>query len=456
MISVFYIGLDRFSSLTRANHQRLFDELNKIAPTQIHNFLQPNFSRQDCPITGTVGAAGGLQTWDFMKAVQMVDGDIVIKLRTDVWFCDSAYQHVIDEVKSIMSGETDVAYIGANAQSNYDKPFVKWRAPEHKKVPDFVIVAKRSEVMEIDRVSKHLAEAGDVANGNKTFKIITKDLNRSVCVNNYTFLIRNDRTPLDDWNVGLDFYKSYAHGGEAATHWVYSVARKKSFVKNAAIVYVGADRFNEIGLPNHESIIKKIQNIIPTQVYSFTHSYPQRGQCPWQESGAAQVWDFIESANRVSEDLIIKFRPDLWFTESSEQALLQQLQTILDDQVDAAFMGSNWRDYLGHENTVLPSHQCATLQDFVVMVRRSMLMTRQTAYQSLATAGGGKRACGTKVFKSVLQPYARANNVYCQIYLVRKTYDKVDPWQVGLDYIMSYKKQWKMPNALPWYMSTKI
>jgi hypothetical protein len=263
MISIFYIGLDRFSQLTQANHQRLFDELAKIAPINIHKFLQPGFSRAECPVTGGVGTAGGLQTWDFMKAVQQVNGDIVIKLRSDVWFCESAYQHVIDEVRAIMSNQYDVAYIGANAQANYDRPFVKWSAPEHKKVPDFVIVARRSAVMDIDRVTKHLAEAGDVANGNKTFKIITKDLSRSVCINNYTFLIRDARTPLDDWNIGLEFYKSYAHGGEAATHWVYTVARKKSYVKSIAIIYVGADRFNDIGMPNHQPLIDRINQNSP-------------------------------------------------------------------------------------------------------------------------------------------------------------------------------------------------
>jgi hypothetical protein len=163
----------------------------------------------------------------------------------------------------------------------------------------------------------------------------------------------------------------------------------------------------------------------------------------------------MESSQRVEEDLIIKFRPDLWFTPSSEDAVIQQLKEIVEDRQDAAFMGSNWREFLGHENTVIPAHKSATLQDFVVMARRSMLMPTPTVYQHISGAGGGKRACGTKVFRSILQPYARANNVYCQIYLVRKTYDKIDPWQVGLDYITSYKKQWKMPDAIPWYMSTK-
>ena len=455
MIAIFYIGLDRFSAQTKANHQELFDRLAKIAPIQVYHFLQPEFSREDCPVSGGVGSAGGLQTWDFMKAVQQVKGDIVIKLRTDVWFCSNTCDNVVEEVKSIIAGDHDVTYMGANSKDNYQTPYVRWPAPQHKKVPDFVIIARREAVLDIDRVTDHLANAGDVANGNKTFKIITKDLSRSYCVNNYVFLIRDELTPLDDWNIGLKFYQSYAYGGAALANWVRTMHRSKNKINSIAIVYVGADRFPEIGLPNHEPLIEEIRKLLPTKVYSFTHGYELRGECPWPESGAAQVWDFMESVDRVTEDLIIKFRPDLWFTPSSQEAVLSEIRKIIDDELDASFMGSNWKEYLGHEYTVLPVDQCATVQDFVVMARRSILMPKNSVHLSLHGTGSGKRSCGTKVFKSILQSYAIANNVLCQIYLVRKTYDIVDPWQVGLDYILSYRKQHKMPDAVPWYLSTR-
>ena len=455
MIAIFYIGLDRFSDLTRQNHQKLIDAIQTIGPVRVYEFLQPKFDRSQCPVTGSVGAAGGLQTWDFMKAVQLVQEPIVIKLRTDVWFSESSIPLVIEELKAVLQGHQDVSYMGANAQDNFQTSCVKWHTPVHKKVPDFVIIARREKVMDIDRVSNHLAQAGDVANGNKTFKIITANLESSWCVNCYIFLIRNQFTKLDDWNVGFEFYKSYAHGGPAVTWWASQLPRPNSTPKNLAIFYIGADRFPEVGYENHKNLISQISQLIPTKIYYFTHSFAGRGQCPWQESGAIQVWDFMESVNRTSEDIVIKLRSDLWFTPSSEAAVIKELQKILNNTQDASFMGSNWKEYLGHEYTTVPSNESATLQDFVVMARRTTLMPKETVYNRINNLGGGKKACGTKVFKSILQPAAIAFNVFCQIYLVRKSYDQVDPWQVGFDYISSYKKQYKMPDALPWYMSTK-
>jgi hypothetical protein len=53
----------------------------------------------------------------------------------------------------------------------------------------------------------------------------------------------------------------------------------------------------------------------------------------------------------------------------------------------------------------------------------------------------------------------RAYNVMSQIYLIRKQLpDNFDPWQVGYDYIIEDMKRFghKMPDAMPWYVSTKI
>ena len=96
-----------------------------------------------------------------------------------------------------------------------------------------------------------------------------------------------------------------------------------------------------------------------------------------------------------------------------------------------------------------------TVQDFAISARKSVLRNKQLVYNDLGNYKSSTRACGTKVFKAITYPTITGNNVMCQLYLVRKQYDVVDPWQVGYDYIASYPKQWKMPNALPWYIRTK-
>jgi hypothetical protein len=222
-----------------------------------------------------------------------------------------------------------------------------------------------------------------------------------------------------------------------------------------AIFYIGDERYPEIGLPNHQALIEEIQNLAPTNVYHFTKSWLGRGQCPWIEGGANQVWDFMESVNRTTEPIVVKLRTDLWFTESSVQAVITELKELLAGNIDAAFFGSNWADYLGHTHTRQDCKNTTVVQDFVVMARRECLYDKDIVYAYLNRTNSSNRACGTKVFKSILESQTLAVNVFCQIYLIRKSYEIVDPWQVGYDYITSYPKQWKMPKAVPWYIGVK-
>ena len=457
MIAIFYTGLDRFSDQTRDNHNKVIAAIREIGPTKVYNFLQPTFDRSDCPVLGGVGSAGGLQCWDFMKAAQQLTETIIIKFRTDLWFTESSIEALINEIKSIINNEYDVSYLGANAAYNFENPLIKYHATTYKKIPDFVIVARRDAVLDIDRVRQHLKDAGDVANGNKVFKIITPTLARSYCVNCYIFLVRASTTELNDHDMGVAFYSDYPNGGAAAKHWRLQKPRPKEKVNhNIALIYIGAPRFETNGRKNHENLINKMRELAPVEIYDFTHNYANRGNCPWPEGGGIQVWDFMESTKRIKESIIVKFRTDLWFTPSAEDAVLKELSEIIDDRQDASFMGSNWTDYLGHEYTRIEHFACATLQDFVVMAKRDCLNSPDLVYRWLDSEGSSKRKCGTKVFKKVLRNSALAFNVFCQIYLLRKHYDEpVDAWQVGYDYISSYPKQWKMPKALPWYNSTK-
>jgi hypothetical protein len=216
MLDVFYIGLDRFRDRTRENHAWMLDQLSsRFGQITTHDFLQPKFDRSDCPVGGTVGSAGGLQVWDFMKAVQKLSAPCVMKLRTDVWFAHSSLAPVARAVERCLSDAKDVVYLGANVKQGLDDPDDNRPADHHKKVPDFVVVARRSAVLDIDRVRAHLAAAGDVASGNRVFKIITPDLSRSETTWCRIFLVRRANTFARDWNIACDFVRSYPEANRA-------------------------------------------------------------------------------------------------------------------------------------------------------------------------------------------------------------------------------------------------
>jgi hypothetical protein len=457
MIALFYIGFPKFQEETKANHEKLIARLSQIAPVQVYDFLQPHFqSRADLPCFGDFGSAGGIQVWDFMKAAQALKEPVIVKLRTDLWFCESSLEVVAREVESVLKGHNDVSYLGSNIKTNFDKKDYRYHATEHKKVPDFVVVARREAVLDIERVRERLTEHRDnVANGNKVYKIITPNLDLSYSVNCHIFLMRQALKDPDDWKVGKAFISDYPYGAEAFDYW--RTQRPTPTIPkdlSLAIVYTGQPRYTNVTQKNHNELIQKIQEIIPTHVYHFTTDVANQQNNLWRTlSGGSQVWQFINAVKKTNQPIIIKFRPDLWFTPLAMDAVIYELKEIISGYQDAAFMGSNWTDYLGHEHTRIPHTNSPVVQDFVVMARRSELRPYDDVYEDLKFAGSSKLQCGTKVFRSILNPGIEAHNVMCQLWLCRGYYENPTHYQVGLDYVLSYPKQWKMPQALPWMQS---
>lgn len=456
MIAVFYTGLPRYQEETKENHERLIQRLQAIAPVQVYNFLQPYFPRDDLPCEGDVGSAGGIQVWDFMKVAQQLTEPVIVKLRTDLWFCESSFDVVAREVESVLRGHNDVSYLGSNLKMNFDQEDIRYPANSHKKVPDFVVVARRDAVLEIDRVRERLLEHyNNVANGNKVFRIITPTLDRSISVNCHIFLMRKALKHPTDYKVGLAFINDYPVGEQAWHYWRSKRPGTQAMSNpTLAIVYTGQPRYPKVTQNNHNQLIGRIQSIIPTKVYQHTTDVADQSGNSWRNlSGGTQVWQFMNAVSLTTEPIIMKFRTDLWFTPLAMDAVIYELKEIMDGYQDAAFMGSNWSEYLGHEHTRVTIDRSPVVQDFVVMARRNELRPNDQVYNDLQYAGSSKLQCGTKVFKSILQPGSEAHNVMCQIWLCRGYYDNPNHYKVGLDYVLSYPKQWKMPGALPWIQS---
>jgi hypothetical protein len=193
--------------------------------------------------------------------------------------------------------------------------------------------------------------------------------------------------------------------------------------------------------------------------YDFTRELNQPSPSPWQQSGGIQIFDFLEGVEKVKENIVVKFRSDLWFTDGAMDAIVKEVKLVVDDMQDASFIGCNWKDYIGHTYTKEHISEKPWVQDFVVVVNKNVLKDKKEIYQNIESSKPSKRACGTKLFRSMLTTQDRAYNVMSQIYLIRKQLpDNFDPWQVGYDYIFEDMKRFghKMPDAMPWYMSTKI
>lgn len=468
MIGVFYIGDQRHNlDLAQNNHQPLIDGLQKLGHTQVYDFTKGYPGRGTCPFDEggedthlQRGASGAVQVWDFATSVDRITEDIVIKMRTDVWLTESSIQVILAHVRDIIKGNKDIVFFGCdvvNDNQGIEHQSIEVTRTDPARIQDFVIAARRSCLPSTQKLIDDLIPTvtSKRVSGNKTFRALVTSGTRAWTVLCHIWLIRKTYhwCPTDS-EVFRDFLQAYIKRTnqemfEPALAWW-----REYYKPTIGLFYIGHRRFPEIGLPNHHDLIRRLEAILPVNIYDFSKPLGSNTS-PYNEGGGIQVWDFTESANKITDQYLIKLRTDLWLTPSSIDCIVDGMQMIIEGSIDAEFYGSNWTEFLGHTRSRYPIQERSWVQDFVVAARRSVLRSKSAVYENLDGFKSSTRACGTKVFKVITNNDVVANNVMCQIYLVRKHYDEVDPWQIGYDYIASYPKQWKMPDALPWYMSTR-
>lgn len=241
-----------------------------------------------------------------------------------------------------------------------------------------------------------------------------------------------------------------------------------------AIFYTGDLRHNtSLTYKNHKKLFEKIKRIIPFEVYYFTRNDLKRGQCPYDsdqpdnvyrrgQGGAVQVWDFMRGVQRTNEEIVLRLRTDLWFTETSMDCICYELKEMIENRSGVAYFGSDWvNGTAGAINIRLPVHidSDSVIQDFVVLARRDSLKDFDTVMSDLDKLNPNKRRSGNKTFRFIIptetaawtpdsemlsatglrKQLVPAHRILCQIWLVRKTYsDYPTDDEVCKDYIQSY------------------
>ena len=181
-ISMLYTGDVRGNHLWMArNHLPLIMELQKICEVETLDFTKASDKRGKNPydhnepdIKYRRGEGGAVQLWDLVHAIDNSDGDIIIKMRTDIWFEESAVRIIVDVVKKIMAGELAVAYLGSDWLNNHhgQECDVEEMTSATKLTPDFCIVALREKIRSTDRIRQQIADTPPQKrrSGNKTFR----------------------------------------------------------------------------------------------------------------------------------------------------------------------------------------------------------------------------------------------------------------------------------------------
>lgn len=213
-----------------------------------------------------------------------------------------------------------------------------------------------------------------------------------------------------------------------------------------AVVYIGQRKFDKTSTANHQALIELLRTQHTVNIYDFTRPGPSTDG-PFTSSGGVQVWDFLQAVKSVDEDIIIKLRTDLWFTRNSMAVVASELNEIVNGNNDVAFMGVDFTNHYDklHERSDATNKK---VTDFAIISRRSSLDTEESVVTRL---NGPKHKSGNVMFKYILAPDARAVNISCQMYLLRKDYDTPTNWQIYSDWTSEYYKsetaqQWVANN----------
>ena len=214
-----------------------------------------------------------------------------------------------------------------------------------------------------------------------------------------------------------------------------------------AVVYIGQRKFDKTSTANHQALIELLRTQHTVNVYDFTRPGPSTSG-PFQSSGGVQVWDFLQAVKSVDEDIVIKLRTDTWFTNNSMPVILNELDEIVNNNNDVAFIGVDFTNHYDklHERNDATNKK---VTDFAVIARRSSLDAEESIVTRL---NGPKHKSGNVMFKYILAPDARAVSVSCQMYLLRKDYDAPSNWQIYSDWTSEY---YKSEAAQQWVANNK-
>jgi hypothetical protein len=227
------------------------------------------------------------------------------------------------------------------------------------------------------------------------------------------------------------------------------------YTPTIGIFFNGENRYNTVSQENHRDFINLIKEKYRVNVYDLTIENIERNVCPYIESGSVQLWDFVKSIDIIQEEILIKLRTDLWITPSATNTILAELEKTINNDQDVSFLGYAHKNHFSDKYKKYPVLGFENVRDLVIIVNKKTLLESEKILDLLKEEGENKS--GNLVYGKILKPTTRAYNVYCQLYLIRKNYDKSKNnwmWDVGKDFLFDWNPK-KSRLALEWYETTR-
>ena len=201
---------------------------------------------------------------------------------------------------------------------------------------------------------------------------------------------------------------------------------------NIAILYTGHPRFKDLSMLNHKKLIDAISLEFKVIIYDFTQPILDRSECLFTSSGGIQLWDFYTSIDKIKEDVIVKIRTDLFFTDSSIITIISELTQITYNQIDVSFLGlgilsEHVDSELYKEKFYSYTYQkTGKVLDWIVIFDKKFISTKEIVFEDLTTGKSSRNGSGNYIWKLIVKSPLDTNVVCCHIALIRKLYKNED------------------------------
>ena len=221
-IAFVYTGERRFENIGKKdNHLHLYQSLSEFTSFKIIDKCKSNRQGDEFVLSGPN------QIWDFYKSIDDVKEDIIVRMRTDIWFAKSSIPHIVNEILATKNGNQSFSLLGSELfehynceYKTYDLPDIRIPSKSHVKTADFMCIVNRNNLRDKQEIYNELKNEKSKS-GNRLWQRVRKTTGK------YSFgqiyLIRDNfkKENLNDNYIAHEFSKKYGKKTQTATNYYY-------------------------------------------------------------------------------------------------------------------------------------------------------------------------------------------------------------------------------------------
>lgn len=251
MITAVYVGEDRPNR--KENHEMFFNELKKHFDVDIKYRYKAKIESFDDK-TNKAFVKSEIKRWriyesdefkdgkaahpscimDFLKNVQDIKSEFILKMRPDVWFTKKCIPYVIKDIKRVINNEEDFILMGNMCINLFDKEYEHYPVINHSKfvgsklegykednfykengwptqvggTTDFIFIVKKDCLNDLNEMREILLKSDRNNTSNVWWKKICKEGTRSFWSTYQMFLLRTPPKdlPSEENKYNLDYW----------------------------------------------------------------------------------------------------------------------------------------------------------------------------------------------------------------------------------------------------------